>query len=135
MRSKYEQEIDEILQRSNWEPSGPHALSSRVRRWGGRVALGSMIATAAARVSPTLLIGLSAGLALLAVASDGILPEARLPLVVASVMCFLFAFVASAVARRTARPLNWRGRYVGGEPQSLDDWLRRIRGKGPRDET
>jgi hypothetical protein len=134
LHSKYEREIDEILRRSNWAPRRTHGLSSKVRRWGGRLAFGSMVARAAGSISPTLLIGLSAGLALLAVALQGITPDARLPLVVASVVCFLLAFVVGAVARRAARSQNWRGTYLGDQPPSFDDWLRRIRGNGPRKE-
>ncbi len=93
-----------------------------------------MLARAVGGISPTILIGASAALALLAVALQGSVVGLLLPLVVASVFCFLLAFVAGAIARRAARPQNWRGRYVGDQPPSFDDWMRRIRGKDPRDE-
>jgi hypothetical protein len=134
MSSRYEREIDEILERSNWRPSRGAMLADGVRSLRDKLAIGPLLASSAGRLSPTILIALSAGFGLLALALQGSMPELRLVLVVAAIVSFLLAFAVSFLARRSASPKNWRGRDLGDQPPSIDEWMRRIRGQRPGDD-
>ncbi len=129
MPSKYEREIEEILERSHWEPNRLATLPGDVRRRLSLFAPGVLLGLVATRVSSTALIAVSAILALLVLIVPGSTAQIRLPLVLASITCFLLALVVGAIARRASRRHNWRGRDLSDQPPSFDEWLRRIRGK------
>jgi hypothetical protein len=134
MSSRYEREIEEILQKSNWRPSPGTALVEGVRSVRGRLSVGSLLGSTVGKLSPTILIALSAGLGLVTLALQGSMPGLRLVLIVSALVFFLLAFVVGFIARRATQPKNWRGRYIDDQPPSIDDWMRRIRGQGPRDD-
>ncbi len=129
MPSKYEREIEEILERSRWEPNRLATLPVSVRRRISLFSPGVLVGLFARRASSTILIGVSVALALLVVLLPGQVSQLRLPLVLTSLACFVLALIVGAISRRASRRHNWRGRDLDDRPPSLDEWLRRLRGK------
>jgi len=133
-RSRLEDEVLEILQRADREPSNVVRLSDAMRHRQRGLSRRFGEARFAISLTSTNLLIACVGLALVAVLVKDASPLAARLLGIASVIALVTLFVRAYVRPESSRTKRWRGRDIDLSSPSVPEWFDRRfrRPKGPR---